>query len=46
MRRFAEKAKNFTGENLGVRGCFVTAIGLGEEMVRIYVMNQDKEDAH
>lgn len=45
-RRFAGKAKNFTGENFWARGYFVTTIGLDEEMVRAYVRDQDKEDAH
>ena len=45
-RRFAGKAKNFTGENFWARGYFVTTIGLDEEVVRAYVRNQDKEDAH
>ncbi|MDO8436590.1 MAG: transposase, partial [Nitrosomonadaceae bacterium] len=40
------KTKNFTGENFWARGYFVTTIGLDEEMVRAYVRNQDKEDAH
>jgi len=45
-RRFARKAKNFSGEHFWARGYFVTTIGLDEEMVRAYVRNQDKEDAH
>ena len=45
-RRFAGKTKNFKGENFWARGYFVTTIGLDEEMVRAYVRNQDKEDAH
>ena len=45
-RRFAGKAKNFSGEHFWARGYFVTTIGLDEEMVRAYVRNQDKEDAH
>jgi putative transposase len=45
-RRFAGKAKNFTGENFWARGYFVTTIGLDEGMVRAYVRNQDTEDAH
>ena len=44
--RVAGKTKNFTGENFWARGYFVTTIGLDEEMVRAYVRNQDKEDAH
>lgn len=45
-RRFAGKTRNFTGENFWARGYFVTTIGLNEEMVRAYIRNQDKEDAH
>ena len=45
-RRFSGRTRNFTGENFWARGYFVTTIGLDEEMVRAYVRNQDKEDAH
>lgn len=45
-RRFVGKTKNFTGENFWARGYFVTTIGLDEKMIRAYVRNQDKEDAH
>ncbi len=45
-RRFAGKSRNFSGEHFWARGYFVTTIGLDEEMVRAYVRNQDKEDAH
>ncbi len=44
--RFGGKTRNFTGENFWARGDFVSTIGLDEEMVRAYVRNQDKEDAH
>ena len=43
-RRFMERAKNFTGENFWARGCFVSTVGLCEEMVRAYIRHQEKED--
>ena len=45
-RRFAGKSRNFSGEHFWPRGYCATNIGLDEEMVRAYVRNQDKEDAH
>jgi len=45
-RRFAGKARNFTGENSWARGYFVSTVGLDEAMVRQYIRDQEKEDAH
>lgn len=32
------------GENFWARGYFVSTVGLGEEMVRMYIRDQEKED--
>jgi len=45
-RRFAGRARNFTGENFWARGYFVSTVGLDEEMVRAYIRQQEKEDEH
>ena len=43
-RRFAGRARNFTGEVFWARGYFVSTVGLDEEMVRAYIRNQQVED--
>ncbi len=36
-RQFMGKTKNFTGENFGARGYFVSTVGLDEEVVKAYI---------
>ncbi len=43
-RKFGGRARNFTGEVFWARGYFVSTVGLGEEMVRAYIRNQEQED--
>ncbi|MCQ8130232.1 IS200/IS605 family transposase [Methylomonas sp. WSC-6] len=43
-RIFRGKTKNFTGENFGARGFFVSTLGLDEEIVRNYIREQECED--
>ena len=43
-RRFAGRARNFTGEVFWARGYFVSTVGLDEEMVRACIRNQQVED--
>ena len=43
-RRFGGRIRNFTGEVFWARGYFVTTVGLDEEMVRVYIRNQEQED--
>ena len=43
-RRFAGKARNFTGEVFWARGYFVSTVGLDEDMVRAYIRHQQTED--
>jgi len=43
-RKFQGRQKNFTGEHFWARGCFVSTVGLGEEMVIEYIRNQEKVD--
>lgn len=42
-RRFMGKTKSFTSENFWARGCFVSTVGLDEEMVNEYIRNKEKE---
>jgi putative transposase len=39
------RERNFTGENFGARGYFVSTVGLEEAMVRAYIRHQESEDA-
>ena len=43
-RYFMGKKKNFTGESFWARGYYVSTVGLDEDIVRIYICNQEKED--
>lgn len=43
-RKFAGKARNFTGEVFWARGYFVSTVGLDEDMVRAYIRHQKTED--
>lgn len=45
-RRFKGKKRNLTGESFWARGYYVTTVGLDEEMIRTYIRNPEKEDAH
>ncbi len=45
-RQFKGKQRNFRGENFWARGYFVSTVGLDEEMVRNYIKDQEKNDAH
>lgn len=42
-RNFSGRRRNFTGENLGARGFYVTTVGLDEDSVREYIKHQEKE---
>lgn len=44
-RRFAGKARNYTGENFWARGYYVSTVGLDEQVVRAYIRKQEEEDA-
>lgn len=43
-RKFAGRARNFTGEVFWARGYFVSTVGLDEDMVRAYIRHQERED--
>jgi putative transposase len=43
-RRFAGKARNYTGENFWARGYYVSTVGLDEQVVREYIRKQEEED--
>ena len=42
-RKYGGRRRNFTGENLWARGYFVSTVGLDEEIVRVYIRNQEVE---
>jgi putative transposase len=43
-RKYGGRARNFIGEVFWARGCFVSTVGLDEEMVRAYIRTQEQED--
>jgi putative transposase len=43
-RRFAGKEKNFTGQNFRARGCYVSAAGRDEAVIRKYIQDQEAEN--
>ena len=45
-RNFKGKQRNFNGEHFWARGYFVSTVGLDEEVVRAYIRDQGKNDAH
>ncbi len=45
-RQFKGRQGNFNGEPFWARGYFVSTVGLDEEMVRVYIRNQEKADEH
>jgi len=44
IARHFGRQRNFTGEVFWARGCFVSTVGLDEEMVRAYIRNQELEN--
>jgi putative transposase len=43
-RVYGEKKRNFVGQHFWARGFFVNTVGRGEEAIRAYIRNQEKED--
>ena len=43
-RTYTGWRKNLTGQHFWAGGCYVSTIGLDEEMVRNYIKNQERED--
>jgi len=43
-RKFGGRQRKFMGENFWARGYFVSSVGLDEDMVRVYIRNQQEED--
>lgn len=41
-RRYRGKQRNFNGEHFWARRCFVSTVGLDEEMVRGYIRHQEE----
>ena len=45
-RRFRGRQRNFNGEHFWARGYFVSTVGLDEMVVREYIRDQERNDAH
>lgn len=45
-KNFRGRQRNFNGENFWARVYFVSTVGLDENMVIDYIINQKKEDEH
>jgi putative transposase len=43
-RTYANRKKNFTGEQIWARGYFISTIGKDEQMIREYIRYQEAED--
>jgi len=43
-RVYAERRKNFVGQNFWARGYFVSTVGRDESLIRSYIQEQEKED--
>jgi putative transposase len=43
-RVYAERKRNFVGQNFWARGYFVSTVGRDEEVIRNYIRHQEKED--
>ena len=45
-RVYGERKRNFVGQHFWARGYFVSTFGRDEGVIRDYIRNQEKEDAH
>ena len=43
-RRYLGKQRNFTGFHFWARGYCVSTVGLDEQMIRAYILNQEEEE--
>jgi len=43
-RTYAERKRNFVGQNFWARGYFVSTVGRNEVMIREYIRHQESED--
>ena len=43
-RTYLGQRKNYSGMHFWARGYFVSTVGADEEVVRVYINNQEKED--
>jgi len=44
-RNFTARKRNFAGESFWARGYYVSTVGLDEESIRVYIRQQEAEDA-
>ena len=42
-RTYEGRIKNFTGQHMWERGCFVSTVGLDETVIREYIKNQEDD---
>ena len=43
-RTYLGQKKNYSGTSFWARGYFVSTVGADEEVVRVYIRDQEKED--
>ena len=43
-RNYMGRRRNFTGQKFWARGYHVTTVGRDEDVIRVYIKNQEKED--
>ena len=43
-RNFMGRRQNYTGQSFWTRGYYVSTVGRGEEIIRKYIQQQEKED--
>ena len=44
FREYLQVKRNFTGRHFWARGYCVSTVGLDEEMIRVYIKNQEQEE--
>ncbi len=46
FRDYLQVKRDFTGRHLWARGYCVSTVGLDEQMIRVYIKNQEREEKH
>ena len=44
VRALADRSRNFVGQHFWARGAFVSTVGRGEQVIREYIQQQERED--
>lgn len=42
-RKYGGREKYFSGQHMWARGYFVSTVGMNEEVIRMYIQNQENE---